>query len=535
MIDWWSGSCARSTAPPRRRLPPILTRTRRRSPCSPWASCADRSATSWSVISPSARACRQDRRRRHELARDRRFGHPSDQGKPKTVWGPQAIDGLGGPGRGGLVAPGSRDADPLRHSSPARRSDRSRCLCAGQRHAPAWAVRPGPCGGRRGRPARHQIGPAPLRRGRGDAADPRHDRPGVCRPSDRLRLRDRRCRRPAGRRPGQSASRDPRRRSRSSLASGSDDDTIALNRGHALLSLQRPREALAEFRRSPCARRTRRWPGSARASPSTPWPIIPPPRRPFARLCGSIPSQNAARINLAMTLGEEGKIDEALAAWEDILAASPEAPARRRSRRAIQQRSKSCGRRGSGRRHHPRQPRARNRDDRDADGRPLVRAERPHRHASWSFRPSTAGPARGEGFALIVGVNECPAFRLPDGSRPRPLQGAENDADALADLLIRQFGFAAKNVVVLKGAGATREKIKAAFVELAERAPHRRPVRVPFQRPRDPGPRRPAVRRARWAGRGALSLGCDRGRGESHSRRRAGILARRPARAGGSR
>jgi uncharacterized caspase-like protein len=80
------------------------------------------------------------------------------------------------------------------------------------------------------------------------------------------------------------------------------------------------------------------------------------------------------------------------------------------------------------------------------------------------------GRARGEGFALIVGVNECPAFRLPDGSRPRPLQGAENDADALADFLVDQAGFPARNVIVLKGSGATREKVRLAFDRLAKRA-----------------------------------------------------------------
>jgi metacaspase-1 len=83
---------------------------------------------------------------------------------------------------------------------------------------------------------------------------------------------------------------------------------------------------------------------------------------------------------------------------------------------------------------------------------------------------SAAGWVRADGLALIVGVNECPEFRLPDGSRPRPLQGAENDADALAELLIARFGFAANNVLVLKGPGATREKIRAAFVKIAGRA-----------------------------------------------------------------
>jgi uncharacterized caspase-like protein len=81
-----------------------------------------------------------------------------------------------------------------------------------------------------------------------------------------------------------------------------------------------------------------------------------------------------------------------------------------------------------------------------------------------------AGHAWADGLALIVGVDECPAFRLPDGSRPRPLQGAENDADALADLLIHEFGFSPRSVRVLKGAEATRQRIKSAFAELARRA-----------------------------------------------------------------
>jgi uncharacterized caspase-like protein len=90
--------------------------------------------------------------------------------------------------------------------------------------------------------------------------------------------------------------------------------------------------------------------------------------------------------------------------------------------------------------------------------------------AALFFTILAPGPAHGEGFALIIGVNDCPAFRLPDGSRPRPLQGAENDADALADLLIHRFGFDPRNVLVLKGPEATREKIRAAFAGLAKRA-----------------------------------------------------------------
>jgi uncharacterized caspase-like protein len=77
---------------------------------------------------------------------------------------------------------------------------------------------------------------------------------------------------------------------------------------------------------------------------------------------------------------------------------------------------------------------------------------------------------RADGFALIIGVNDCPEFRLPDGSRPRPLQGAENDADAMARLLIHEFGFPERNVLVLKGREATLSKIKSAFDLLAKRA-----------------------------------------------------------------
>ncbi len=77
--------------------------------------------------------------------------------------------------------------------------------------------------------------------------------------------------------------------------------------------------------------------------------------------------------------------------------------------------------------------------------------------------------ARAENLALIIGVNECPDFRLPDGSRPRALQGAENDATALAECLVREAGFRRRDVVVLKGPQATRAKIKSAFELMAKR------------------------------------------------------------------
>jgi len=102
--------------------------------------------------------------------------------------------------------------------------------------------------------------------------------------------------------------------------SGSDDDTVGLNRGHALLSLQRPREALAEFelvaRRSPASALARLGEGLASFA-LTDYPAAEDAFRACLKLD---PNQTTARIDLGMTLTEEGKIDEALAAWEEVLA-----------------------------------------------------------------------------------------------------------------------------------------------------------------------------------------------------------------------
>jgi tetratricopeptide (TPR) repeat protein len=102
--------------------------------------------------------------------------------------------------------------------------------------------------------------------------------------------------------------------------SDSNDDAVALNRGHAFLSLQQPREGLAEFQRvidrspnSPLA-----WLGQGLARYAlNEYPAAEEAFRACLRLD---PDLSAARINLAMTLAEEGKIDEALSSWEDILA-----------------------------------------------------------------------------------------------------------------------------------------------------------------------------------------------------------------------
>jgi metacaspase-1 len=83
------------------------------------------------------------------------------------------------------------------------------------------------------------------------------------------------------------------------------------------------------------------------------------------------------------------------------------------------------------------------------------------------------GMARGDGYAIVVGVNDCPAFRLPDGTRPRPLRGAVSDAEAVASLLTGRLGFAAENVLVLKETQATRAAIRGAFDRMKRRVGHR--------------------------------------------------------------
>jgi uncharacterized caspase-like protein len=72
-----------------------------------------------------------------------------------------------------------------------------------------------------------------------------------------------------------------------------------------------------------------------------------------------------------------------------------------------------------------------------------------------------------ENFALIVGVNHCDRFRLPDGSRPRPLRAAESDADAMSLLLMTQQGFKKEHIRLLKGEQATRAALENAFREFA--------------------------------------------------------------------
>lgn len=71
-----------------------------------------------------------------------------------------------------------------------------------------------------------------------------------------------------------------------------------------------------------------------------------------------------------------------------------------------------------------------------------------------------------ESWALVVGVNECPEFRLPDGTRPRALRGAESDADAFAEMLTDQFHFPKECVQRLQGQNATRAAVEKSLDKL---------------------------------------------------------------------
>ncbi|HQU44634.1 MAG TPA: caspase family protein [Pirellulales bacterium] len=110
-------------------------------------------------------------------------------------------------------------------------------------------------------------------------------------------------------------------------------------------------------------------------------------------------------------------------------------------------------------------------------GRPsqaVARSRRPGKAAprlallavAWLLSPCSV---RAEGFAVVVGVNHCPNFELPDGSRPRPLKGAEHDAEAFADVLVDQFHFPRGNVLLIRRDEATLAKLQTKMREMVKR------------------------------------------------------------------
>ena len=85
------------------------------------------------------------------------------------------------------------------------------------------------------------------------------------------------------------------------------------------------------------------------------------------------------------------------------------------------------------------------------------------------FFVGIASPARADDYAIVVGVNECPQFRFANGFRPKPLRGAEADADEISQLLVNQYNWPSEQVQVLKGTAATRSAIATSFKELSKK------------------------------------------------------------------
>lgn len=80
---------------------------------------------------------------------------------------------------------------------------------------------------------------------------------------------------------------------------------------------------------------------------------------------------------------------------------------------------------------------------------------------------AAAATGHAERFALVVGVNDCPGYRVEDRAKPRALRGAETDAAEFARVLKELFRFESKNVCQLTGPQASYEGVKTAFENLS--------------------------------------------------------------------
>ena len=85
------------------------------------------------------------------------------------------------------------------------------------------------------------------------------------------------------------------------------------------------------------------------------------------------------------------------------------------------------------------------------------------------FFVGIASSTRADDYALVVGVNECPQFRFANGLQPKPLRGAETDADDISQLLVNQYNWPSEHVQLLKGTAANRLAIATAFSELSKK------------------------------------------------------------------
>ncbi len=118
---------------------------------------------------------------------------------------------------------------------------------------------------------------------------------------------------------------------------GVRDTTVLLNRGHALLSLGQPAEALTEFRaaadRAP--REPLAWLGLGLAQYAL--DDYRAADQSFRECLKLDPRNAAASINLAMTLEEEGDSAAALRLWEQLLATPLAEPDRAAIQREVEQ------------------------------------------------------------------------------------------------------------------------------------------------------------------------------------------------------
>ena len=125
----------------------------------------------------------------------------------------------------------------------------------------------------------------------------------------------------AARGPGEPATREHAREAYEILArAGSEETTVLLNRGHALLALDRPDEALKIFRgvaaRAPGE--SLAWLGQGLAYYAQDQFVAA--EAAFRACLRLAPGNVAAKINLAMTLEEQGKRQQALDVWKSLLA-----------------------------------------------------------------------------------------------------------------------------------------------------------------------------------------------------------------------
>jgi tetratricopeptide (TPR) repeat protein len=111
---------------------------------------------------------------------------------------------------------------------------------------------------------------------------------------------------------------------------GEEELEVVLNRGHLLLSRQKPMEALAEFRaaQARAAAEAMVWLGSGIAKFML--DDFAGAEQDFREAALRDSGLSAAKINLAMALEEQGKTAEAIAAWQEVLQGDVEAGLRRK-------------------------------------------------------------------------------------------------------------------------------------------------------------------------------------------------------------